>query len=103
MARPFVDTRQAGPLVQRRQLHAQDHPQIVNVVGQIVVHCEIEISTDRVETIVAETLAARVLEKEHQIYPMVAQWFVEGRLRLVDGGAELDGKLVPVGGVSFDS
>lgn len=31
------------------------------------------------------TLAARVLEQEHQIYPMAVRWFAEERLRLVDG------------------
>ncbi|RMG33694.1 MAG: phosphoribosylglycinamide formyltransferase [Gammaproteobacteria bacterium] len=28
-----------------------------------------------------QTLAARVLEQEHRIYPTVIQWFAEGRLR----------------------
>ncbi|NPB05823.1 MAG: phosphoribosylglycinamide formyltransferase [Aquificae bacterium] len=31
-----------------------------------------------------ETLAARILEHEHRIYPQVVQWFAEGRVR-VDG------------------
>lgn len=34
----------------------------------------------------AETLAARVLEQEHLIYPMAVTWFAEGRLRLDPGG-----------------
>jgi len=29
-----------------------------------------------------ETLAARVLEAEHRLYPMAVRWFVEGRLSL---------------------
>jgi phosphoribosylglycinamide formyltransferase-1 len=29
-----------------------------------------------------QTLAARVLEQEHRIYPTVIQWFAQGRLRL---------------------
>ena len=41
------------------------------------------------------TLAARVLVQEHQIYPLAAQWFAEGRLALTDQGAELDGQLLP--------
>ena len=37
-------------------------------------------------------LAARVLGVEHVIYPLAARWFVEGRLRVVDGIVEqLDG------------
>lgn len=31
------------------------------------------------------TLAARVLAQEHIIYPQAVRWFVEGRLRVVDG------------------
>lgn len=31
-----------------------------------------------------DELAARVLEKEHRIYPLVVRWFAEGRLRLDD-------------------
>lgn len=36
------------------------------------------------------TLAARVLEKEHVIYPTAIRWFAEGRLRLADRHAVLD-------------
>lgn len=32
-----------------------------------------------------ETLAARVLEREHAIYPLAVRWFVEDRLQLADG------------------
>ncbi|MGE0081105.1 MAG: phosphoribosylglycinamide formyltransferase [Thiohalomonadaceae bacterium] len=37
-----------------------------------------------------ESLAARVLEQEHQIYPRAIRWFAEGRLALRDGVAHLD-------------
>jgi phosphoribosylglycinamide formyltransferase-1 len=33
-----------------------------------------------------ETLAARVLEEEHRIYPLAVKWFCEGRVHLVTGG-----------------
>ena len=39
-----------------------------------------------------ETLAARVLEREHVIYPLAIRWFAEGRLALRDGRAWLDGR-----------
>jgi len=40
-----------------------------------------------------ERLAARVLEREHRLYPEVIRWFAEGRLRLgEDGRAWLDGE-----------
>lgn len=38
----------------------------------------------------AETLGRRVLAQEHLIYPRAVRWFLEGRVRLVDGRAELD-------------
>lgn len=37
-----------------------------------------------------ESLASRVLEQEHRIYPQAIRWFAEGRLRLVNGRAMLD-------------
>lgn len=40
----------------------------------------------------ADTLAARVLEMEHVIYPRAIKWFAEGRLEVVDGRVMLDGK-----------
>jgi phosphoribosylglycinamide formyltransferase 1 len=41
-----------------------------------------------------ETLAARVLEQEHVIYPRAVRWFLEGRLRFVGGRVLLDGEKV---------
>lgn len=49
----------------------------------------------------AETLAARVIDKEHIIYPMAAQWIIEGRLHLTDKGARLDGQPVPATGINY--
>ena len=40
----------------------------------------------------AASLAARVLQVEHQIYPTAADWFGAGRLRMKDGGTWLDDK-----------
>ncbi len=39
-----------------------------------------------------ESLAARVLVREHQIYPLVIRWFAEGRLSLKDNQAIFDGQ-----------
>jgi phosphoribosylglycinamide formyltransferase-1 len=44
----------------------------------------------------AETLADRVLEQEHIIYPQAVKWFAEGRLKLVDGVAMLDNKAIAI-------
>jgi phosphoribosylglycinamide formyltransferase 1 len=42
-----------------------------------------------------ERLAARVLEKEHRIYPQVVRWFAQGRLHLdEDGRPRLDGQVL---------
>jgi phosphoribosylglycinamide formyltransferase-1 len=38
------------------------------------------------------SLGGRVLTEEHLLYPRVARWFLEGRLRLVDGRAQLAGE-----------
>jgi phosphoribosylglycinamide formyltransferase-1 len=50
----------------------------------------------------AESLAARVLICEHQIYPLVIGWFAEGRLCLKDNHAVFDGKVLNKP-LSFDS
>ena len=42
-------------------------------------------------------LAARVLAEEHKLYPRVARWFLDGRLRLENGAARLAGE-VPAAG-----
>lgn len=41
-----------------------------------------------------ESLAARVLREEHRIYPQAVRWIAEGRVKLVDGQAQLDGKAI---------
>ncbi len=38
----------------------------------------------------ADTLAARVLEQEHQLYPRAIRWFIEGRLTVEDGKVHVD-------------
>jgi phosphoribosylglycinamide formyltransferase-1 len=43
----------------------------------------------------AETLAARVLTREHRIYPQAVRWFAEGRLMMgADGRPRLDGEVL---------
>ena len=50
----------------------------------------------------ADSLAERVLRFEHKIYPAAAQWFCEGRLRMENGLAVLDGKVLSENGVIFN-
>lgn len=47
----------------------------------------------------AQSLASRVLVEEHKIYPLAAQWFIDGRLQLGTNGVTLDGKVIPETGV----
>jgi phosphoribosylglycinamide formyltransferase-1 len=49
----------------------------------------------------AQSLAARVIAKEHLIYPLAAQWYVSGRLQLTDNGVRLDGEPIPATGVDY--
>lgn len=49
----------------------------------------------------ADTLAARVLEQEHRIYPLAARWFCEGRLRCDGQHALLDNEPLPACGRSY--
>jgi phosphoribosylglycinamide formyltransferase-1 len=51
----------------------------------------------------AATLAQRVLEQEHIIYPLAANWFIDGRLRLHGSQALLDGKILPATGYLFSA
>ena len=60
------------------------------------------VAQDRVPVLKGDTteeLAARVLEKEHLIYPKVVSWFASGRLRMKAQHAILDGEPLPPTGV----
>ena len=46
-----------------------------------------------------EVLAARVLRKEHRIYPQAIRWFAEGRLEIRNGRVLLDGAEQPEQGL----
>ena len=49
----------------------------------------------------ADTLGARVLEKEHIIYPLTVRWFCEERLRCDDYRVWLDGQTLPSTGRNY--
>lgn len=51
----------------------------------------------------AESLAMKIHEKEHVLYPTVASWFADGRLRLDGNDAYLDEKLLPKTGKTIDA
>ncbi|AVD84425.1 phosphoribosylglycinamide formyltransferase [Pseudomonas sp. SWI6] len=62
--------------------------------GPLVVQAVVPVASDDS----VETLAQRVHHQEHQIYPLAVHWFAEGRLRLGDQGALLDGQPLPASG-----
>jgi phosphoribosylglycinamide formyltransferase-1 len=62
--------------------------------GPLIVQGAVPVADDDTET----TLAARVLEMEHRIYPLALKLVAEGRLTIVDGRCAVDGT-VPPGGV----
>ena len=66
--------------------------------GPVILQAEVPIK----ENDNKETLAARVLAQEHQIYPTAIRWFAEGRLYLQDNRVILDGKTLEQP-VLFDS
>lgn len=49
----------------------------------------------------ADSLAARIIAVEHVIYPLAAQWFLQGRLTLNEQGAFLDGQKIPASGIEY--
>ena len=49
----------------------------------------------------AESLAERVITREHIIYPIAARWHLQGRLTLTDEGAYLDGDPIPATGIQY--
>lgn len=44
-----------------------------------------------------ESLAARILEVEHRVYPQAIQWFAQGRLRVAGRRVILEGEPTPAG------
>jgi phosphoribosylglycinamide formyltransferase-1 len=56
--------------------------------GPIVAQAAVPVRADDSEA----TLAARVLEVEHQIYPQALRWVAEGRVRIDGGRCLLDGE-----------
>jgi len=51
----------------------------------------------------AETLAKRIQQQEHIIYPIAVKWFVEGRLTMNDSQALLDQETLPKTGLVLEN
>ena len=73
---------------------AKEHGATVHFVtrdldaGPVIIQGQVEVLEDDSE----HTLATRVHEVEHRIYPEAVSWFASGRLRLQDDVALLDGQ-----------
>lgn len=66
--------------------------------GPIVLQARVPIFPEDDES----SLAERVLSQEHQLYPLVVNWFCQQRLRMQDGQAWLDGQRLPALGYASD-
>ncbi|MBZ0332918.1 phosphoribosylglycinamide formyltransferase [Marinobacter sp. JH2] len=59
--------------------------------GPVIAQSEIRVNEDDTP----ESLAERVQQQEHLLYPIVLRWFCEGRIQLAADGVQLDGSLLP--------
>ena len=92
---PSLLPKHRGLHTHRRVLEAGDkvHGASVHFVtgeldgGPVVIQARVPVRDDDDEA----SLAARVLEQEHRIYPQAVGWFATGRLRCTDEAAWLDG------------
>lgn len=66
--------------------------------GPPIVHAKVAIESGDT----ADTLATRILEQEHRIYPLAVRWHLNKQLKLTANGASLNGKLLGKSGVLYD-
>ena len=55
--------------------------------GPIIVQAAVTVMSDDTP----QSLAARVIQAEHRIYPLALRWLCEGKLKIVDGRCVIDG------------
>jgi phosphoribosylglycinamide formyltransferase-1 len=58
--------------------------------GPVILQAKVPVFTDDTP----EQLQERVQTQEHKIYPLTIQWFLQDRLKMADGSAVLDGKVL---------
>ena len=66
--------------------------------GPVILQAKVPVFEDDT----AEDLIERVQTQEHNMYPLVISWFVDGRLSLREGQAILDGQALPAEGHAAD-
>ena len=67
--------------------------------GPVVLQASVRVNDDDTPN----SLAARVFEQEHRIYPKAVAWFAAGRLNMNNKAAELDGKRLGESGIRESS
>ncbi|MDM8565419.1 phosphoribosylglycinamide formyltransferase [Candidatus Halobeggiatoa sp. HSG11] len=65
--------------------------------GPVIIQAQVPVFSDDNE----DTLAARVLNEEHRIYPQAIHWFAEGRLKLRGQQVFLDNQIIEVPNETF--
>lgn len=66
--------------------------------GPVIIQASIAIEADDN----ADSLAQKIHQLEHQIYPLAVQWFAEGRLQLANNAVVLDGHVLSNTGYPFN-
>jgi len=66
--------------------------------GPVIIQASIAIEAD--DTV--DSLAHKIHQLEHQIYPLAVQWFAEGRLQLANNAVVLDGHVLSNTGYPFN-
>ncbi|EAA3702654.1 phosphoribosylglycinamide formyltransferase [Salmonella enterica subsp. enterica serovar Newport] len=66
--------------------------------GPVILQAKVPVFADDSE----DDITARVQTQEHAIYPLVISWFAQGRLKMRDNAAWLDGRRLPPQGYASD-
>lgn len=66
--------------------------------GPVIIQSKVPVFDDDNQ----DELAARVQEQERKIYPLVVNWFCQGRLTMENGHACMDGQILPGSGYAAE-
>ena len=103
---PSLLPKYTGLNTHQRAIDANDHEHGASVHfvtaeldgGPVILQAKVPVFDDDN----ADDLAERVLTQEHQIYPLVIQWFLTGRLLMDNEQAVLDGLILAKNGYAVD-
>lgn len=102
---PSLLPKYTGLHTHRRAIEAGDseHGVTVHFVtaeldgGPSIIQARVAIDSGETE----DSLAKKVLQQEHQIYPLAVKWLAEGRLKMQKGKSWLDGEALTEGGYQY--